>query len=146
MITDRGTAFTAASFEKFCQIYGIAHVLNAVATPRANGQCERYNRTVLSAIATSAAGLPEDKWDTVVKQVQSAMNCTVNKATGVSPLEVLAGYHPRNPANARLSIAVSDAQNLHRLDLQALRNTISSRITEDQRKQKARFDRSRTIA
>ena len=49
IISDRGTAFTSHTFKNFCQQYGIKHVLNAVATPRANGQCERINRTVLDA-------------------------------------------------------------------------------------------------
>ncbi|KMQ86750.1 retrovirus-like pol polyprotein [Lasius niger] len=40
IISDRGTAFTSQAFRMFCDTYGIKHVLNAVATPRANGQCE----------------------------------------------------------------------------------------------------------
>ncbi|KMQ98328.1 transposon ty3-g gag-pol polyprotein isoform x2 [Lasius niger] len=37
IISDRGTAFTSQAFRMFCDSYGIKHVLNAVATPRANG-------------------------------------------------------------------------------------------------------------
>lgn len=37
IISDRGTSFTSENFKVFCTTYGIKHVLNAVATPRANG-------------------------------------------------------------------------------------------------------------
>lgn len=56
IISDRGTAFTSQTFRMFCTNYSIKHVLNAVATPRANGQCERYNKTIVQALATTTAG------------------------------------------------------------------------------------------
>ena len=63
IISDRGTAYTSYTFTAFCEQYGIKHVLNAVATPRANGQCERMNNTVLGSIATSCARSSEDLWE-----------------------------------------------------------------------------------
>ena len=69
IITDRGTAFTSHIFKNFCQEYSIKHVLNAVTTPRANGQCERINRTVLDALSTTCAGEPEATWDQNLKKV-----------------------------------------------------------------------------
>lgn len=56
IISDRGTAFMARAFKVFCETYGTKHVLNAVATPRANGQCERYNRTIVSSLAATTSG------------------------------------------------------------------------------------------
>ena len=38
IITDRGSCFTLHRFAAFCGEYGIKHILNAVATPRAHGQ------------------------------------------------------------------------------------------------------------
>lgn len=49
LITNRGTCFTNIKFKSFVQELGIKYVLNAVATPRANGQVERFNRTVIDA-------------------------------------------------------------------------------------------------
>lgn len=53
LISDQGSSFTCKRFEEFCQNSTIRHVLNAVATPRANGQVERLNRTILSALLAS---------------------------------------------------------------------------------------------
>lgn len=144
IITDRGSAFTSKTFAKFCSTYGIRHILNAVATPRANGQCERVNRTVLNCLATTAGGESEKLWDTYVKQIQSILNCTKNKTTKVSPLEVLAGYKGRTIAESKILSDIKDS--LDRIDLRRLRSDISKRITDEQKAQKKRFDRTRAKA
>lgn len=46
LITDRGTSFSSKTFQDFVKAYGIKHIQNAVATPRANGQVERFNTTI----------------------------------------------------------------------------------------------------
>lgn len=46
IVSDRGTSFTSHVFKRFCINKGIKHVLNSVASPRSNGQVERYNRTI----------------------------------------------------------------------------------------------------
>ena len=69
IISDRGMAFTARSFTIFCSTYGFKHVLNAVATPRANGQCERYNRTIVASLAATVAERDHRTWDEFVKQI-----------------------------------------------------------------------------
>jgi hypothetical protein len=43
-------------------------------------------------LGASSAENPDDEWDTIMKQVQSAISCTYNKSTGMIPIEVLAGY------------------------------------------------------
>ena len=87
IVTDKGTAFTSHTFQAFCQEYEIKHIQNAVATPRANGQCERLNRTVLNSLAATCTGESEDSWDNHVKKVQSAINCAINRTTRSSGTE-----------------------------------------------------------
>jgi hypothetical protein len=77
-------------------------VLHAVATSRSNGQCERFNRTILAALVTASGEKPNDKWDTVMKQVQSAINCTHKKSIGMTPMEVLVGYKPTAMAESNV--------------------------------------------
>ncbi|KAL0869533.1 hypothetical protein ABMA27_005803 [Loxostege sticticalis] len=82
LISDRGSSFTSTSFKKFVDETGIKHVLNAVATPRANGQVERYNRTLLEALTAKCIGEPESRWDTHVQEVQWGLNNTHNRGIG----------------------------------------------------------------
>jgi hypothetical protein len=56
IISDRGTSFTSDSFKSFMSEKGIKHVLNAVATPRANGQVERYNRIIVESLTAKCIG------------------------------------------------------------------------------------------
>ena len=144
IISDRGSAFTSHSFQLFCETYNIKHVLNAVATPRANGQCERYNRTILAELATLGADSNSTEWDTHVKEVQSAMNTCFSKGINTTPSEALMGYHPRPAAQAQL---LADIEvDLDRLNLTELRADMERHISADQARQKKYYDKSRKEA
>lgn len=96
LISDRGTSFTSAKFKKCMLELGIRHIQNAVASPRANGQVERYNRTILDSLAAQNHGQDERLWDNRLLQVQWGLNNTINKGTGKSPSEVLFGLKLTN--------------------------------------------------
>lgn len=80
VVSDRGLAYTSKAFAEFSAEKGIKHVLNAIATPRANGQVERRNRTILDALVTSAD--QELSWDEKVPEIIWGMNQIVNSGTG----------------------------------------------------------------
>ncbi|KAK8772700.1 hypothetical protein V5799_024055 [Amblyomma americanum] len=95
IITDRGTCFTSKAFEEFCKARGIQHVLNSTRHPRANGQVERVNRTLVPTIMTTMDGNDQREWDIGLKGVEAFLNTSYNKSTGRTPLEVLFGYNPK---------------------------------------------------
>ncbi|KAJ8943056.1 hypothetical protein NQ317_007787 [Molorchus minor] len=129
VITDRGTAVTSHSFRTFCLENGIKHILNAVATPRANGQCERNNRTILASLSALNGGLDDDTWDIHVKTVQRGLNCTVNRAIGMTPSELLFGVKPRTLPE---SIILNELQDeINRIDLSSIRQEVKNRLDED---------------
>lgn len=77
-----------------CKDKGIKHMQNAIATPRANVQCKRFNRTVLRALAAINGGMEDNMWDTQVNAVQRGLNGTVPRALCVTPAEALFGCKP----------------------------------------------------
>lgn len=87
IVSDRGLSFTSRYFREFCTTYKIRHTLNAVAVPRANGQVERVNRTVLDAIRTSIN--ETSSWDAAIPDIVSGINHTVNDTTKFSPYELM---------------------------------------------------------
>lgn len=93
-------------FKDFCRENGIVHVATAVATPRANGQVERYNRTILSMLSASARD--NRRWDQKLPNVVWGINNTINKATGKYPSELLLGFRPRNAAESRILNAIGN--------------------------------------
>lgn len=142
IISDRGSCFTSQSFKTFCTEYGIKHVLNAVATPRANGQCERFNRTILSSLATLTGGVEDDEWDLMVKTVQRGLNGTIHRTLGTTPAQVLYGSKPRSVPEAILLSELKEE--LDRCDMAELRKKVQSRIATDQQDQKRQFDKKRS--
>lgn len=100
LICDRGSAFTSKSFTEYCNNSGIQRVLTAVATPRANGQCERINATVLERL--TAVVESESTWDKYVPLVMRSINNCINEATRKAPHELLHGYQMRTSSEAPL--------------------------------------------
>lgn len=141
VISDRGSAFTSHTMKTFCAEFGIKHILNAVATPRANGQCERFNRTILSSIAAMNGDYENEQWDMHVKTIQRGLNGTVHRVLGKTPSEVLFGCKPRSiPESILLSELQTELQNS---DLSSLRQEVANRIKEDQQIQKVAYDTKR---
>lgn len=65
--------------------------MNAIASPRSNGQVERANRTILESLTCSAQD-QHDNWDHHLYQVQRGINSRVNATTGEAPSELLYGF------------------------------------------------------
>lgn len=143
LVTDQGSSFTSKMFKSFCSQNNIKHVLNAVATPRANGQVERLNRTILGALMTCT--LEQDLWDDHIRQVQFAINNTVSKSTGKTPSQLLLGYSPRGGTDTVLRDEISQIPSIIE-DLIEVRRLASENVDKVQEKQKAHFDKRRKPA
>lgn len=144
LITDRGTSFTSREFSVFIKEKGIKHTLNAVATPRANGQIERYNRSIVDALTAMNNGRPDNEWDTMIPKVQWGLNNTLNKATGKTPAEVLFGVVPTGASDGAMNSVVSEIHECG--NREDLRLKVSERIVSEQSKQKVNFDKKRKLA
>lgn len=79
LVTGRYSSFAGKKLKLFLENTGVKHIMNAIATPRANGQVERYNRTILDALTAMNYGREEPLWDEKVLDVQRGLNKTVNK-------------------------------------------------------------------
>lgn len=95
VVCDRGTCFTSRQFDEFCEKRGISVVLNSTRHPRANGQVERVNRTLVSVLQVRLGTKDDSQWDEEMPMVQRDLNMAENKTTGRSPFYLLYGYRPR---------------------------------------------------
>ena len=142
IISDRGTAFASRTFRTFCVMYGIKHVLNAVPTFRANGQCECYNKTIVQASATIAAGRNSCDWDMEIKRNQNALNTLHNNSiNSPPPHKSVDRYDVKGTTEAQVLNEIRDK--IYRLDVPNLRTKISEHITTEQQIQQERYDRIR---
>lgn len=140
LISDQGSAFTSRRFQQFCRINKVKHVLNAVATPRANGQVERFNRTMKYALLTTCA--EEDKWNLCVGQIQFAINNVQSKATGKTASELLHGFRPRTGLDSELTDEIGQIPRMID-DIITVREHVGQKLEEQAQKQKAYYDKKR---
>lgn len=140
VITDRGTSFTSAEFQKFCNKHGLKHTLNSSRHPQANGLVERLNRTILPMMQSSIENLDGSDWDKHIKKLERDINTTINKTTNKSPFELLYGYLPRfEDGQTRFLTTEGEGYRLP----QDLRCEVRKHVEKEQLKYKQRYDRHR---
>jgi len=87
LIAEQGRSFTGTKFVQFCSSQKIQLHLIGTGASRANVQVERVMSTLknlLTAVETSSRS-----WQDALGDVQLALNCTDNRSTKCSPLELL---------------------------------------------------------
>jgi len=94
IISDRGTAFTSNDFSEYCVSENIEHVLTTTGVPRANGQVERVNRTLISLL-TKLANPKCDEWYRYLERAQQCINTTIHRSIDTDPFRLLFGTKAR---------------------------------------------------
>ena len=98
ILTDQAQAFNGKLYDALCKQAKIKKIRTTPYHPQTNGQCERFNRTLM----TMLGALPqEDKinWQDWVSTLVHAYNCTTTKVTGFSPYFLMFGREPRIPVD-----------------------------------------------
>ena len=102
ILSDRGSAFDSQVVAELCDSLGIARSRTTPYHPQSNGQCERFNSTLIHMIAT----LDDDKrsnWKKYLPLLVSAYNQTPHSTLGISPFEMFTGQRPRIPADVEFN-------------------------------------------
>ncbi|BET03422.1 multicellular organismal development [Nesidiocoris tenuis] len=137
VIADQGRCFASKDFEKFCRTHGIQLHLIATGSSRANGQVERIMST-LKNLLTVVEVKQDQSWQDALGNVQLAMNCTVNRTTKCSPMELMFGKIAR-PSN--MVVATNDDEPI---DLAEIRSRALKNIEKNAAYDKKRFDCTKT--
>jgi transposase InsO family protein len=135
ILADQGRSFTGAKFVEFCSSQKIKLHLIATGTSRGNGQVERAMSTLKNLLTAVEAS--SRSWQEALGDVQLAINCTVNKTTKASPLELLMGKVAR-PLGL---VPIHDAE--AEIDLTKIRTQALENIEKSGKYEKERFDKSR---
>lgn len=119
IISDRGTSFTSAAFQQFLENESVGLVLVAAGTPRANGQVEIVNKSVVPMLAKLSEST--NKWDRVLNVVEFAINNTVHRSTGQSPSVLLFGVNQVGIVNDEIRLILDNEINTSSVDLDEAR-------------------------
>ena len=108
-LTDQGPNFESELIANLCEVAGVQKLRTSPYHPQTNGQCERFNSTLLNMLGTLT---PEQKkdWKTNVPTMVHAYNCTRNTATGYSPYYLMFGREPRLPIDVEFGLKRGNQQ------------------------------------
>ncbi|KAL4091735.1 hypothetical protein QTP88_026382 [Uroleucon formosanum] len=139
LISDRGTAFTSNDFKIFLASESIEHVLIATGTPRANGQVEVVNRSIVPMLAKVTE--PNDEWDRGMYKVEFAINNTVHRSTRQTTSRLLFGINQVGDVSDELRHMLEEI-NENRFDLLEIRGKASKQIIKTQTKSEEYYNDS----
>lgn len=132
IIADQGRCFASHEFREFCDSKNIKLHLIATGSSRANGQVERTMST-LKSMFTAVEANEDRSWQDALGDVQLALNCTVNRVTKASPLELLIGKVARP-----LNLMANDDET--EVDIEQARENAALLIEKSAQYEKNRFD------
>lgn len=119
VIADQGRCFASREFKDYCESVNIKLHLIATGSSRANGQVERVMSTLKNLL--TAAEASNRSWQDALPEVQLALNCTQNRVTQASPLELLIGKVAR-PLDIMLADDVEPEVDIDQVRADAVQN------------------------
>ena len=96
--SDQGHQFESALIAEICKLLQIRKTRTTPYHPQCDGLVERFNRTLLSMMATCAEGHPFD-WEQQLRKVCMAYNTSVQSSTGFTPFYLMFGRQARLPVD-----------------------------------------------
>ena len=142
LIADNGKQFTAKFFQDVCRTLNVNNIFTTTYHPQTNGQVERFNRTILSALQTYIADHPND-WDLYTDAITYAYNCQPQTSTSVAPFDLVLSRPP--PAIATKAEhsepqTAADFKNKWKANLQQTLATARKKLLETQARYKRNYD------
>ncbi|CDF36784.1 unnamed protein product [Chondrus crispus] len=142
LLSDNGTQFTARFFQNVCRILGICNVFTTTYHPQSNGQVERFNRTLTSALRKYVGEHPKD-WDLFSDAVTFAYNTQVHRTTNIAPFELVLARAPRSIAlQAQPSLEGFSSNRAYYLKWQSWLESLIKGAGKSLRKEQARYKRN----
>ena len=108
ILSDRGRNYESSLFQELCKLLEIRKTRTTTANPQANGQTERFNRTLLKMIRAYIKG-DEESWDLHLGCLAGAYRATPHDSTGLTPNLLMLGREVRLPAEVMLGPRTPDA-------------------------------------
>jgi len=135
LIAEQGRSFSSTAFRDFCSVQKIDLHLIATGASRANGQVERVMSTLESML--TAVEMGQGSWQEALCEIQLALNCTPNRVTKVSPLEMLIRKE------ARPFGLVPVVENKNDVDIEKVREMAKQNMEKNANYDMTRFDKDK---
>ena len=143
--SDQGRQFESQLIRELCTILGIRKSRTTPYHPQGDGTAERFNRTLLTMLATSAKNNAAN-WQMFIRPVCLAYNSSVHASTGFTPFYMMFGREARLPIDLRFGTGdtstLSPNEYVRHLQkvLEYAFDTAREHLGDTQRRQKALYD------
>ena len=107
ILSDQGRNFESSLI---MELYGLTGVKKLRTTPyrsQTNGQCEKFNSTLINMIATLTSEV-KSHWQDHVNTLVHAYNCMDSTATKFSPYYLMLGREPNLPIDIEFGVRMPD--------------------------------------
>jgi hypothetical protein len=91
ILTDQGRNFEAELIKHLCLFLGVDKLRTTSYHAKANGEVERFNKTLKTMLATYVNNHHRD-WDIFLQQVVFAYNTSTQESTRLSPFKIVFGH------------------------------------------------------
>ena len=147
ILTDNGRHFTAELFNSILTMYGVCHMYTTPYNPRANGTCERFNKSMCDTLA-AVGNRNQTNWDKQLSKVIFAFNTSQHVSTRLTPFELVFGRTAKLPFDLPqpATTTTQPHEYLRQLQehLEVAKDTARSTMVQSQTKSKERYDAHRT--
>ena len=98
IFTDQGRNFESKLFRAVCELLQVHKARTTPYRPSANGQVERYNRTLMDAVRCYV-DKAQNCWDEHLAQIAGALRSAVNRNSGFTANKLMLGQEVNTPAD-----------------------------------------------
>ena len=112
IFSDQGRNFESKLFASLCEVLEIHKTRTTPYRPSANGQVERFNRTLMEAVRCYIKDA-QDRWDDHLQQIAGAIRSAVNRNTGFTPNKLMLGREINIPAHLMFPLAAVEPVNVN---------------------------------
>ncbi|XP_037051796.1 uncharacterized protein LOC119085486 [Bradysia coprophila] len=146
IIADKAGAFQSNELQVYCENNNIVRHLITTGVSRGNGQVERLNRVIIKILSRMSVEDPK-QWYKFVSRLQTTINSTVTRSTGLTPFELLVGVKMRTRGDMELANQLEEAL-LHDFDekRQEQRQLARANIAKLQKENVKSYNRKRKPA
>lgn len=109
IVSDRGPQFASRFWRAFCTLLGSSASLSSGYHPQSNGQNERVNQDLETALRCCVSANPTT-WSQHLPWVEYAHNILQCSSTGLSPFQALYNYQPPLFPDQEIEVTVPSAQ------------------------------------
>ncbi|KAK2912287.1 hypothetical protein Q8A73_006400 [Channa argus] len=144
IVLDRGPQFVSQVWKAFCKALGATVSLSSGFHPQSNGQTERANQSLETALRCVTSSNPAT-WSSFIPWIEYAHNSLTSSATGLSPFMCSLGYQLPMFTNQETEIAVPSV-NAHIRRCRRLWKEARAALLRTTQRNKCLADRRRTPA